>query len=267
MLEPIFVSNSNTLREVVLAAIREYGPSVDLNHVDVGGVDNFNGLFKDTGFCGDVSGWNMANARFANEMFGGTSFNGDLSKWDLGSLEEARGMFRNSHFNGDVSNWHVTHMLMCQKNEGMFDTPYFSQDLTAWNIENACNEFQTHISVNMTTGMRFFPNITSATPPLSKLRETSLKTCASLFGGQGRLGEYFSKAPFGVMHFDACCENVTCPVGIAQEDFEWSREIFFVGTGLGLNNVELRELCVIQLGTRGDKGLVAVSLDGMLSQD
>ena len=264
--EPIVVRDLKTLREVVLTAISEYGPSVDLNHLDVGGVYNFNELFKNTGFCGDVFGWDMSMAKLTNDMFAGTPFNGDLSKWNMTRLEEAYGMFRNSHFNGDVNHWNVKHMLMCQKNEGMFDTFYFWQELTAWNIANVCDKFHTHMSLNTTTGMRFFPTITSPTPPLSKLRETSLKTYASLFGGQVGLGEYLTRVPFGVMHFDACCASATCPVGITQENFKWSRELFTVGTELGLDNAELRALCISQLAVRGDKGMEAVSLDGIFSQ-
>lgn len=41
LFKPIIVKNSKALRDVVLKAIREYGPSVDLSHIDVGGIDNF----------------------------------------------------------------------------------------------------------------------------------------------------------------------------------------------------------------------------------
>lgn len=269
LFEPIVVSDLNTLREIVLAALSEYGPTVDLNPIHVGGVDRFDGLFKDTEFCGNVSQWDMGNARFANEMFSGTPFNGDLSKWNCTRLEETRGMFKDSLFNGDVNQWNVARMLRFEKNKGMFDTLHFSQDLTPWNIANVCETYRTNSLSALKKNTRLWLAIDGenqsklATPQPGELRKESLKTYAKIFGGQARLQEYFSRAPFGVMHFDVCCANAMCPVGVSQEDFEWSRRIFSVGIGLGLDNAGLRALCASQLAARGEKEEI-FSLDTVL---
>lgn len=270
MIEPIRVSDLKTLRKVVLAAIREHGPSVGLNFIDVGGVDKFDGLFKDTGFCGDVSGWDMAKAQSTKKMFAGTPFNGDLSKWNLEELTDARGMFKDSSFNGDVSQWNIVTMLRCEKNEGLFDNSCFSQDLTAWDVGNVREQLELFMLSALTRHTQLWSAIagndkpTPVTPQANVLREASLKAYARLFGGQERFGEYLARAPFGVMHFDACCMSEQCPVGVSQKDFEWSRELLTVGTGLGLDNAGLRALCVSQLKSRYQDMAESFSLDGLV---
>ena len=269
--EPIVVSDLKTLREVVLAAISECGPSVDLNFIDVKSVDSFTALFKDTGFCGDVSQWNMANAKSTKEMFAGTPFNSDISRWNVARLEDARSMFKDSHFNGDISRWNVKLMLLCEKYKGMFDTLHFSQDLTPWNIANGYDDFRTQLLLSLTQNPHLLLAITgeeqpkSETPTQSELLEKGVKRYATIFGGKARLGEYFTRATFGVMHFDACCASTGCPVGIDQDDFEWSREMFSVGVGLGLDNAGLRVFCADQIGIRNMRTTESFSLDGMLS--
>lgn len=255
MSEPIVVSDLKALRKVVLAAIREHGPAVDLNHIDVGGVDKFDGLFKDTGFCGDVSGWNMAIAESTDEMFMNTPFNGDVSKWTMGNLKKANRMFKGSLFNGDVRQWGADQMIRLNQNESMFEGTPFSQDLTSWHIAHIRETFQLKTLSVFTKSDSLWAAISGGKPKPpeptpANLRKTTVQTYAQLFGGEARLGEYLSRTPFGVMHFDACCVSETCPTGIAEEDFRWSRELFLVGTGLGLDNAGLRELCLGQLGMR-----------------
>ena len=271
MVEPIVVSDLKMLRKVVLAAIEKDGPRVDLNHIDVGGVDTFDGLFKDTGFCGDVSRWNMEKAVYTTEMFMGTPFNGDVSKWNFKKLYHTRDMFRDSLFNGDVSQWDVRKMLGSLEYRGMFQNGHFAQDLSAWNIANVLDDVRNVLIVGINNSSRMLP-----TPPGMKettpmpmptpafLREKSLKDYAKLFGGPALFGEYLAKRPFGIMHFDVCCASDTCPAGVAQEDFEWSRELFAVGTALGLDNTALRGMCVGQLGARGTKAAESFALDGLV---
>lgn len=243
MFKPIIAKDSKALRRLVLEAISKYGPSVDLNPINVVAVNDFTGLFKDTGFCGNVSKWNMKWAKSTNDMFAGTPFNGDVSNWNFKNLQEARGMFENN---------------------------YFAQDLTACNLVTVWETSLTHafLSLNYLKA-RLAPFAKNKTqhhpnPPSEKeLREKSLERCAEMFGGQDRFGEYLTRAPFGVLHFDVCCANATCPVGISQENFEWSRNILVVGMGLGLNNAELRQLCMDRLSVRSEKAFEAVSLDGV----
>ena len=257
MSKPIVVRDLKTLRKVVLSAINEHGPSVDLNHVDVGGVNSFNGLFKDTEFCGNVSKWDMSNAEFTNEMFANTPFNGDISKWNIKKLTQANGMFKNSLFNGHVDQWNPSILVFGQINS-IFENSAFAQNLTAWHITDKCEQFERRTAELVKT----YP-LPTRIPTNEALREHCVTVYTTMFGGEQNLQKYFMQTPFGVMHFDVCCVSQSCPAGVAPEDFEWSREMFSMGTGLGLNNVELRKVCVSQLGTRGDKELVAVSLAGM----
>ena len=244
MFKPIIAKDSKALRRLVLEAISKYGPSVDLNPINVVAVNDFTGLFKDTGFCGNVSKWNMKWAKSTNDMFAGTPFNSDVSNWNLNNLQEARGMFENN---------------------------YFAQDLTACNLVTVWETSLTHafLSLNCLNARlaRFAKNKKQhdpKPPSETELRDKSLERCADMFGGQDRFGEYLTRAPFGVLHFDVCCANAMCPVGISQENFEWSRNILVVGMGLGLDNVGLRVFCMEQLGMRNQKTTESFSLDGML---
>ena len=261
MIEPIIVKDLKTLRDVVFTAISEYGPSVDLNHIDVGGVDNFDGLFKDTEFCGDVSRWNMAQAKSTNEMFAGTPFNGDLSKWNPTRLEEACKMFKNSLFNGSIDHWNPSLLFFGQMN-GMFENAAFSQDLTAWHITDKCEQFELRTASLVKT----YP-LKTRIPTNEALREHSVTVYAKIFGGENLLSKYLARTPFGIMHFDACCVSQSCPTGVSAEDFQWSRELLLIGNGLGLDNPGIRALCIGNFETRNQRKIVeSFSLDGFLSQ-
>ena len=233
MVSPIVVSDLKALRNAVLLEIKRGGPAVDLNHIDVGGVDTFDGLFKDTGFCGDVSQWNMSQAKSAVEMFAGTPFNSDVSRWDVAVL------------------------LRRNKTQGMFtDTP-FSQDLTMWRIAGVRENFQAGTLAAFTRNTALWAAISgdkekpAAFTP-ETLRKNTVNTYADLFGGPEGLSTYLAKVPFGVMHFDACCVTDTCPAGIAQADFDWCKDILSVGTALGLANAGIRELFGSQWPLRHD---------------
>merc|ERR1719460_936512 len=61
-------------------------------------------------FSGDLSKWDVSNARDMSGMFRwASSFNSDLSKWDVSSVTNMPGMFRDARsFNGDISKWDVS---------------------------------------------------------------------------------------------------------------------------------------------------------------
>lgn len=261
MSKPIVVSDLKTLRKVVLAAINEHGSSVDLNHINVGGLDDFTSLFEYTDFCGDVSQWDMARADYTNAMFAGTPFNGDLSKWNLRRLKEANDMFQNSLFNGRIDHWSPSVLFFGQMN-GMFENCAFTQDLTAWRITDKCEQFELRTASLVKTHP-----LTTRIPTNEALRKHSVTVYAKMFGGEDHLSKYLARTPFGVMHFDACCVSQSCPAGVAPEDFAWSRELLMMGNGLGLDNPGIRALCRGSLEARNRGGLVeSFLLDGVLSQ-
>lgn len=268
MVSPIVVSDLKALREVVLAEILRDGPGVDLNHVDVSGVDTFDGLFKDTGFCGDVSHWKTSKAKSMAEMFMGTPFNGDISNWDVKCLENTKSMFAGSLFNGDVSRWNAGRIIRCGKNQGMFQDSSFAQDLTGWKIANIREYFQMTTLSALSKSPTLWAAISGGKPqptlPTQEtLRRTTYDTYTTLFGGLDQLNAYLARTPFGVLHFDVCCVSETCPSGVSEADFVWSKDLLVVGEGLGMDNAGIRELCRGQMGLRNEHKEESLSLCGL----
>lgn len=65
-------------------------------------------------------------------------------------------------------------------------------------------------------------------------------------------GKHGSKiSTFGGMHFDVCCAAQKCPAGIQEDNYRWCQDLLHVGTGLGLDNTQLRELFAAQWPLRG----------------
>lgn len=228
MLGNIIVKDSTQLRRLVLQAIDGQGPACDLNHLDVSAVENFDALFMDTNFCGDVSRWNMKSANSTMRMFKGTPFNGTILSWT------------------------IEHLIGCQAMDGMFADTTYSQDLAPLDI--ACineklirygdiirSKYDKHAN-----DFEYFPTV--ALP--DALRKNTVKMYAALFGGSEGLAAYFNRVPFGLMHFDACSVADYCPAGIANEDFLRSRELIRVGSAMELDNTQVRAMCKNLLQSR-----------------
>lgn len=99
------VYNLDELKAHVRHELGQQGPRCNLNHLDVSGLTDFTGLFAQTNFNGDVSQWNMANARSTRSMFAYCSFSGDVSMWKMPALNDASYMFMHCPFSGDLSSW------------------------------------------------------------------------------------------------------------------------------------------------------------------
>ena len=95
------------LLAIIEERISKEGEKCDLNDIDVSGITDMSGLFADTSFDGDISGWDVSNVTDMAGMFGSASFNGDISGWDVSNVTDMSGMFDNSLFNGDISGWDV----------------------------------------------------------------------------------------------------------------------------------------------------------------
>ena len=135
------------LQDMIIDAIEKNGPEVDLNHIDVSGIDNMRLLFymyygrsdKNKSqilqsFNGDISKWDVSNVKDMAWMFNGAeSFNQDLSKWDVSNVENMSYMFKDAKsFNGDISEWDVSGVtdMRC-----MFSgAESFNQNLSDWNV-------------------------------------------------------------------------------------------------------------------------------------
>lgn len=79
------------LRQIVIQEIAENGPTCDLNHLNVGEMQDISGTFKGTNFNGNVSRWNIGMACDIRDVFADCPFSGDLSQWDVNVLSEING--------------------------------------------------------------------------------------------------------------------------------------------------------------------------------
>jgi Mycoplasma protein of unknown function, DUF285 len=118
---------------------------VDLNHLDVGRIDDFSGIFSEESFTRrwwvnhqtqhrlwlniNISEWDVSNGVHFDGLFQDMDFNGDISRWSMGRAERVRSMFENSSFNGDISTWDVRRM---RHGMYMFRDSDFEGDVSAW---------------------------------------------------------------------------------------------------------------------------------------
>ena len=81
------------LRDLVQAAIEQHGPHCDLNTIDVSRIDDFDFVFKDSPFNGDISQWNTSSVLDAQIMFHISGFARDISAWNLSPQAKTLFMF------------------------------------------------------------------------------------------------------------------------------------------------------------------------------
>lgn len=132
-----FPSTTNELIDSIERAIDKYGYTCSLNHIDVSKIIDFDYLFeKFKSFNGDISKWNVSNARSMFKMFYGTEFNNDISNWNVSKVEDMTKMFGFSKFKGDISKWDVSNV---KDMSGMFSYSVFNNDISNWNVSNVIN--------------------------------------------------------------------------------------------------------------------------------
>lgn len=129
----IIARDENQLRELIALEIEKQGPQAMLNHIDVSGVQNMDGLFKNSPFNGDISKWDTSAVLSAESLFEGSAFNGDISQWDTSYMYRMSKMFKDSAFNGDISKWNVA---QTEKMDFMFENCPFNGDLSKWDVSN-----------------------------------------------------------------------------------------------------------------------------------
>lgn len=135
------------LQDMIIDAIEKNGPEVDLNHIDVSGIDNMRLLFymyygrsdKNKSqilqsFNGNISDWDVSGVTDMMLMFcDAKNFNQNISGWDVSSVENMSYMFKDAKsFNGDISEWDVSGVtdMRC-----MFSgAESFNQNLSDWNV-------------------------------------------------------------------------------------------------------------------------------------
>ena len=95
------------LRNLIALAIEKLGYKCSLNWIDVSYISNFNSLFFQSKFNGNISRWNTSRATDMSYMFYQSKFNGDISSWNVSKVKDMSGMFYESKFNKPIGEWDV----------------------------------------------------------------------------------------------------------------------------------------------------------------
>ena len=139
--------NSNekakTLKTLIERAIEVRGTECSLNDIDVSNIkkmcykeNEIIGVFEESSFNGDISGWDVSNVKNMSFMFWyAKSFNQPLDKWDVSNVKDMSSMFSGAEsFNQDISGWDVSSV---ERMYSMFeDATSFNQDISRWNVSS-----------------------------------------------------------------------------------------------------------------------------------
>ena len=282
-MEPIRPKTNQELKILVREAIAAHGAGCDLNHIQVSTLMNFEGVFKETPFdgdisqwntehmvlgismfenCpfnGDISRWNMGNCRRTERMFAGSAFNGDISRWDVHALEDATSMFEGAPFNRDISRWDTRRLQLTDR---MFASSAFNGHISNWNI-SAANKGS---MIEMFDGSAFSGDLSGwcitsdqrgihrlltsdfrGIPPIPD-NEKTITYYEDLFGSLENVVAYIKATPFNSVHFDLCVLASTRPDCICEEEFRWVKEYQTFGEAVGLTGAGLRTYCMERYG-------------------
>ena len=136
---------AKTLSILIERIITKRGLECSLNDIDVSNIkkmcyeDEYRfimGVFEDSHFNGDISGWDVSNVEDMRYMFASNeSFNQDISGWDVSNVEDMGWMFDGAiSFNQDISGWDVSNV---EDMSGMFyNAESFNQDISRWNVSS-----------------------------------------------------------------------------------------------------------------------------------
>lgn len=128
------------LDRLIQEELAAQGMAADLNHIDVSGILNFDRLFYNSSFNGNISKWNVSSVIFLASAFENSLFNGDISEWDVSKVTSMYETFRNSRFCGDLSRWNIGRV---ETMEGMFHGPNCKPTgLSHWNVSQVESFFR-----------------------------------------------------------------------------------------------------------------------------
>ena len=216
------------LRDLVQAAIEQHGPHCDLNTIDVSRIDDFDFVFEDSPFNGDISRWDVGSAQSMVHMFRQSAFNGDISNWDVSGVSNMEGMFEHSAFNGDIARWNVTAASGgCMSK--MFASSAFQGDLSVW-------RFDVHAR-----GIHFMLGSDFQGVPPSPLQGPSQYFYTALFSNDKNLRDYMARMPFNGVHFDMSCLNANALVGLRMRGKDWCQTQIQMARTLNIGPAHWRE--------------------------
>jgi surface protein len=104
-------------------------PPTNIGDADLSLANNLEGMFANSDFNGDISGWDVSQVTNMDNMFrNAKAFDQDVSSWDVGQVLTMNNMFNGaSAFNQDISAWNVSSLT---------NADGFLLDATSFSIAN-----------------------------------------------------------------------------------------------------------------------------------
>ena len=215
---------------------------------DLSGVQDMSGMFEDSSFNGNISGWNVSQVTDMSGMFfGAASFDQHLNDWNVSQVTDMSNMFRHAAsfdqhlndwnvsqvtdmggmffdaltFNGNVSSWNVSQVT--DMSYMFFDASAFKGDISGWNVSQVtsmlhmflgASDFNGDISgwnvLQVTDMLKMFSGATSFNLPLNDWDVSSVTIMSSMFSGATSFNQTLNDWNVSsVIHMDNMFHNAT----------------------------------------------------------
>lgn len=118
------------------------GGSPDIKNWNMSGVNDVNGMFRNSPFNQPINNWNASFQNMSN-MFNNCPFDQNISSWDMSNVTSLFSTFENSGFNNggspDINNWNLG---KCSDFVFTFrNNPSFNQPVGGWTLGTLVSSF------------------------------------------------------------------------------------------------------------------------------